>query len=288
MHKTKTPGGWVIMPIHYSMDPDKGPKWIAEMRRSYLSDDAWMREMELDFSQTTGVRAYPKFRRDAHVVPSDLLPYNPMIPICLGCDFNVGIMCWPVMQIVKDKIHIIDEIILEPASVPDMVKEFRNKYPAHPAEIWIYGDATGNARQAQSLLSEYDVMRQAFRGYTSPLIWNVPGKNPPVHDRLTAMNNMLVDMEGSIRCLVSDKCEYMISDFLETLKDRKGIKKCNKPDDPYYRHSHGTDGVGYLAARRFPIIEEVIKSEGNKPRKQPVYQNYFGKIRQPGKNRRYR
>ena len=282
----KSPGGWAVLPIHYSMDPSKGPEWVAEMRGAYLSDEAWMREMELDFSQTTGVRAYPKFRREAHVVRSDLIPYNPMLPLCIGCDFNVGIMCWPVMQIVKDKVHIIDEITLEPASVPEMVREFRNKYPAHPAEIWIYGDATGTARAAQSLLSDYDVMRQAFRGYPSPLIFNVPAKNPPVHDRLNAVNNLLVDSEGMIRLLVSDKCEYMIADFFETLRDKKGIKKCNKQDDPYYRRSHGTDGAGYLVSRRFPMVEEVLKSEFNKPRKQPVYKNYFGKFAARRKDRR--
>lgn len=282
-----TPGGWRLLPIHYSMDPSKGPEWVAEMRKAYLSDEAWMREMELDFSQTTGVRAYPKFRRDAHVVRSDELPYNPMIPLCLGCDFNVGLMCWPVMQVVKDKIYIIDEILLEPASVPDMVREFRNKYPAHPAEIWIYGDATGNARQAQSLLSEYDVMRQAFRGYTSPLVWNVPSKNPPVADRLNAVNNLLVTPDGVVRLQISDKCEYMIADFFETLRDQKGIKKVNRKEDPYYRRSHGTDGAGYLAARRFPIVNEVLNSEFTRPRKQPVYENYFGKMRTHGPKRRY-
>lgn len=283
--KLKSDKGWVVIPVHYSQDPFKGPEWVAEMRKAYLSDEAWMREMELDFSQTTGVRAYPKFRRELHVVKSSDMPYNPTLPLCLCCDFNVGIMCWPVIQIVKDKIYIIDEIVLEPASVPDMVREFRNKYPAHPAELWIYGDATGNAREAQSLLSEYDVMRTALRGYTSPVVMNVPTKNPPVADRINSLNNMLIDADGGVRLFVSDKCEYMIQDFFETLRDNRGIKKCNRAEDPYSKRSHGTDAVGYLAARKFPTVQSVINSDFTKPRKQPKYNNYFGKFRERSRRR---
>lgn len=276
-----------MLPVHYSMDPSKDAVWVAEMRKAYLSDEAWMREMELDFSQTTGVRAYPKFRRELHVIRSDEMPYNPSLPLCLCCDFNVGIMCWPVVQVVKDKIYIIDEIVLEPASVPDMVREFRNKYPAHPAEVWIYGDATGHGREAQSLLSEYDVLRQAFRGYPSPLIMNVPTKNPPVVDRINAVNNLLITTDGIVRVQISDKCEYMIQDLYETLRDNKGIKKVSRHEDPYSRRSHGTDAFGYMASRRFPTVQDVINSEYNKPRKQPKYQNYFGKFRERHSTRRY-
>ena len=271
--------GWTVLPIHYSMDPEKDIEWVTRAQESYPNMEVWGREMDMDFSLTTGVRAYPKFSRELHVVPHDLVPYNVQLPLCIGIDFNVGLMCLPVVQIKNNNISMIDEILSEPASIQDQVTDFRRMFPAHPAEIWIYGDATGSARSVQSKLTDYDILRDCFRGYCSPVVMHVPVANPPVHDRINAVNRVIQDPDGLSRLFVSDKCEYMISDFLETLRDHKGkIKKVNRPDDPYSRHSHGTDAFGYMMSMRFPVSSEVLQNV-TKPSKQPVYKNVWGSMR---------
>jgi hypothetical protein len=248
-----------------------------EVRKAYPTEMAWNREMEIDFSETTGSRAYPKFHREKHL--NSLIYYNPSLPLCLCCDFNVGIMIWPVCQIVKNEIHIIDEIVLEPASIPDMVREFRNKYPSPANDVHIYGDATGKARSAQSQHSDYDVLRNSLRGYPVPVHYNVPVKNPPVAERLNSVNNMLSGKNGEVKLFVHPKCEYMIQDFLETLQDDKGIKKVSNPEDPYHKRSHGTDAIGYLIAREMPVFKDALPSA--RPRKQPNYVNAWGQMRRP-------
>lgn len=279
----KTPGGWYIIPVHYSHDPSKDENWATEIRKAYPTDASWNREMEIDFSETTGSRAYPKFRRERNV-RSDLI-YNPSLPLCICCDFNVGIMIWPIAQIVKEELHIIDEVYLEPAAIPDMVREFRNKFPSPTNDINIYGDATGKARSAQSQHSDYDVLRNAFRGYSVPIHWNIPVKNPPVWERINSVNNLISGKSGEVRLFVHPRAENVIQDFLETLQDDKGIKKVTNMQDPYYRRSHGTDAVGYLASREMPVFKDALPSA--KPRKQPKYSpNTFGMIQRPARRGR--
>lgn len=258
------------MPIHYSMDPEKNLEWAAKAQSEYLRSQDWNREMEIDFTEVGGVRATPSFRREVHVRD---LEVNPYLPLCLCCDFNVGLMAWQVAQIVKNEAHFIDEIALEPASVPEMVKEFRNRYPAHAAEIWVFGDATGNARSVHDKQSDYDLLRLAFRAYASPLVFFVPTKNPPVRESLNSFELLLKSQsDGKPRLFVSPKCQNLIADCLECILDKKGdLLKINKIDDPYSKRTHALDAGRYFTSRQWPTVAEVIQSEMTGKRVQPTF-----------------
>jgi hypothetical protein len=49
-----------------------------------------------------------------------------------------------------------------------MVERFREVYPRHEREVWIYGDATGRGRPAQTGLSDYSVILQGMKTYPTP------------------------------------------------------------------------------------------------------------------------
>lgn len=240
-------------------------------RNSYLRPQDFAREMEIDFTEVGGVRATPSFRPELHVTPT--IVYNPVSPICLCVDFNAAPMVWLIVQNIRGAVNVVDEIALEPASVPDMVREFRNRYPAHPAEVWIYGDASGRALSAHDKQSAYDILRHEFRGYPAPLIFYVPSKNPPVRESLDAVELALRGLDGKPYLWIHPNCTFLIQDMLEVLIDNEGkIIKKEKRDNPYYLRTHALDAIRYYLAREMPVAD-VIASEKSKPRVK-INQNY--------------
>ncbi len=57
----RTPRGFLVVPIHYSHDPEKDNEWLMAQRQKYQSerDDwekDWDREMEMDSRSRKGYR----------------------------------------------------------------------------------------------------------------------------------------------------------------------------------------------------------------------------------------
>lgn len=267
-------GGWALLPIHYSHDPDKDEVWAARQRASYLSEADFEREMNLDITRASAPMAYWNYSRQLHV-RNDLI-YNPMLPLCLCCDFNVGLMVWEVAQIVQGVPRVIAEIAMEPGVVPSLVQEFRTRWPAHPGGVRVYGDASGNARSTHDAKSDYDLMRLAFRAYASPVEFRVPPANPGVRARLNSVNALLRSEDGDVRLLVADTCKELLADFEEVERDASSasqeIRKSSKPDDPYSRRTHASDALGYFIAREWPVVEQVDEAEPKK--KKPAQPDY--------------
>ncbi|KKK62560.1 hypothetical protein LCGC14_3003090, partial [marine sediment metagenome] len=109
----KTPRGFAIAAVHYSLDPNKGLEWRRKERAKYgiegLGQADWDREQEIDFRSQLGAPGYPAFS-DLNLDP-ELYAYATL-PLCLCCDFNVDPMGWEIAQIVGRKVHFIDEIKL--------------------------------------------------------------------------------------------------------------------------------------------------------------------------------
>lgn len=273
----QSPRGFTVLPIHFSHDEEKTPKWAMAEQEKYRKDygdweGTWNREMELDFTSVPGAIAYPAFS-SVNLKPG--LTYNESLPLCLDCDFNVEPMIWGISQVINGVLFSLDEIKFAPAMVEDMVREFRNRYPAHPAEIWIYGDATGNKRTSQTASSDYDLMRLYFRGYPSPRIFKVSAFNPPVKDRLNATNLKLRGEEGNVGWIIDPyKCPELVKDLREVIaKDGKIVKTSNR-EDPYFARTHASDGPGYHIFREWPVVTQVFR-HARKERK-PLKRKYRG------------
>jgi hypothetical protein len=147
-----------------------------------------------------------------------------------------------------------------------MVEEFRNAYPAHPAGICVYGDATGNARTGQTAQSDYDLLRIALRGYPTPISWKVPADNPDEKDRRNAFNAKLKPPDGMPGMRISPKCKELIEDLQAVVlrPDQKKILKVYDGKDPYARRTHASDAAGYLVSREWPLVQ-VASSALRKP-----------------------
>jgi hypothetical protein len=214
-----------------------------------------------------GARAYPAFDRALHVKPAPAAASH--LPLLWAHDFNVEPLCSVIGQKLGDTYWIFGELVLEPGSVPKMVERFREVYPRHEREVWIYGDASDRGRPAQTGLSDYSVILQAMRTYPSPVRLKVPEQNRHVSMRLNAVNRLLRDEQGQVRVQIDPSCRELIADLEQVLRDhRQGIKKSTRRSDPYFRRSHVSDAAGYLVAFDAPVPGGVRREPVTVPRPQ--------------------
>lgn len=256
----KSPRGFLVVPIHYKHDPDKDENWEIAERAKYPTGAEADRELDFDTRQVLGSPAYPNFARSQHLIERYLLA--PDRPLLLSCDFNVDPMVWNIHQIIGNKLFTFDEIMQRDTDVPLMMEEFLNRYPDHPGDIYVYGDATGDHRSANNRHSCYTEIRMALRGYPSTVHYKYTKVNPAVRDRLSAVNNRLKNrQDGALDWYIHVRCKELIADLEEVVTDQggNGIYKSRKRDDPYYLRSHASDGAGYLVAREWPILRELLQ-----------------------------
>ena len=207
----------------------------------------------------SGARAYGAFNYGVHVSPQGDL--QPRRPLCWMLDFNVEPMVSLVGQRIGRVFHVHKELIIEEGSVSEMGRLFRNHYPTHRAEIWVYGDSTGKFRDGQTAKSDYQLLLAELRGYAVPIKMCVPETNPHVPDRVNAVNRALRDEYGEIGVQIDPSCEELIADLEGVLRDPKGgLKKTHNPDDPYKRRTHTSDALGYWIAKEQPVGSGPIRN----------------------------
>lgn len=281
----RSPQDFAIVPIHYTHDPEKGMDWRNKEILRYQSKHnvdwqrRWNQEQEIDFTEVTGAVAYTSY--GAHNELKGIL-LNPALPICIAMDFNVEPMTWEIFQIRHEKIYFFDEIVMSPCpGVDHMVREFRNRYPNHPHELWIYGDSTGMHRVSQTGKSDYAAVMLEFRGYSSPIQLKVPVKAPYEADRIAAFNRRLKGADGEVFCYIDpDKCPELIKDLKEVKKANGKIVKERNREKMYFYRTHASDAAGYPIAREWPVLNELVE-QNLKSRKKPKKRHYkriLGKI----------
>ena len=223
----------------------------------------------------SGALAYGNFNTNIHMV--DPGPIDLRRPLCVACDFNVGIMIWLIGQYIGGVFRVYKELVTEDKSVEDMTKLFRQEYPSHRAEVWVYGDATGKSDNAQTAQSCYQLLFNQLRGYPVPTVMKVPAKNPFVTDRINAVNRALMDEYGEPRVEIHPSCVETRLDLEGVFRDPKGgLHKEYDRSKPYYRRTHASDSLGYWICQVQPVTGEPIKAPH---REYQVSQSYSGRKR---------
>ena len=272
----RSPRGFLLVPLHYCLDPEKTPDWAAKRRSEYATEADWNREMEIDFTTAAGKPCYPNFRPEANVLRAEIVP---MLPICLCLDFNVSPMVWVYGQIHGGKPRLCGEIKMAPATIDQCVTEFRRRFPSHPSGIRVYGDAAGNARTSQTAQSDYDLVKIAFRGYPTAVEMRVPASNPGVRDRVNAVNLALKGQDGEARLTIDPSCLETIADFGEVIwgNGERDIKKIYSERDPYSQRTHASDALGYWISWEWPTIAAVTQQD-DRPRRPLKYRHVMGAV----------
>lgn len=200
-----------------------------------------------------GARAYGAFDRQINVRDQSAL-LSQRRPLCWMWDFNVEPMVSLVGQYDQGVYRIFKELILDEGSIPEMCDMFRMAFPNHEAEIWLYGDASGERRTGQTGKSDYFVVMQEMRSFNLPIKMRVPPENPKVADRVNAVNRLCKDEKGLISLQIDPSCTELITDLEGVLRDQKGgVFKTRNKKDPYFRRTHTSDALGYWLSYEEPV-----------------------------------
>ena len=162
----------------------------------------------------------------------------------IGMDFNVGQMAGAVFVLRDGDPHGVDEItgVLD---TPAMIATIKSRYQGH--SIMVYPDASGGGRRSNNA-SESDISLLRSAGFTIL----APAANPPVKNRILAMNQM-IHCEGVRRLKVNvDRCPMLVEALEKQAYDKNG-----EPDKTSGL-DHINDACGYLIHYKFPVAGRGI------------------------------
>lgn len=168
--------------------------------------------------------------------------YNSYLPINLCVDFNVNPSCYAVIQNINGIDYVIDEIIVKNSNTEKAAKMFIDKYPGK--QVYIYGDYSGTFRHTSSMTTDYDILRAIIK----PLDIRVKN-NPPVIDRINAVNSRLCNAKGERRLFVNAECKTVIKDF-EQVVYKEGKREIDKSNLDL---THISDAIGYYIEYNYSL-----------------------------------
>lgn len=261
-----------VIRTHWREHPHKGKAWYEREKRRRSPQDL-AAEVDIDYSGSITGKAYESYDPDRHVKP---VPYQTTEPIYLMADFNISPMCWALAHIYstssdllgkpdksQEVAYFFDELVMLQTSTEAAALEFCKRYQHHQNKaLHIYGDATGQNRGRQiGLVSDYAVMEKIFKSKGWRIARYVPRSNPPVSNRIKAMNKRLADWEfpddqgvGKSWIVIDPKCRMIQRSLEETRRKAEGIDKTDNID-------HMADGIGYWADKKHPVISRAISYE---------------------------
>jgi len=214
-------------------NPHLPPDFIERLQANY--DPNLLRAyLDGEFINLTTGTVYDRFDRAKHVVTQ--LPDYSEEPLRIGVDFNIGNMS-AVIGIRSGKgLLIIDEI--SGAHDTDALgAEIRRRYPAH--RLYGYPDASGGNRSTNATQTDIQILEQYGISNQSPKA------NPPVRDRVAAVQGLLENGKGEHRLKINSTCKRMIECLELQCYNDKGAP------DKEGGHDHMTDALGYLVWREF-------------------------------------
>jgi hypothetical protein len=191
---------------------------------------------------------YYNYKTEQNVIKKDWeLPRNEILHVAM--DFNVTPLVAAVCRVTGNEIHVIDEIKMDGSNTYEMADELNHRYPDN--RMWVYPDASGQARKTSSNTSDHNILRQA--GFTI----KAKGVNPPVKDRIAAVNASLLSAAGDVKLTIDPKCKNLIK-CISKQTYKEGTQVPDKSSDL----DHFNDALGYLVHWINPIKRPVEKNRG--------------------------
>jgi hypothetical protein len=135
--------------------------------------------------------------------------------------------------------HVVDEIV-GCRNTEHLITTLLERFPNRT--IAIYPDASGSADKTSASASDIALLRQA--GF----IVNAKSKNPPVKDRVQAVNAKLCNSNGKLGLFVNILNCPILTKGLE----QQGYDKTGAPDKSTGL-DHALDALGYFIYYSFPL-----------------------------------
>ena len=206
-----------------------------------MSEREFRQEFLAEFQDYSGI-IYHSFNED-NIQP---FPYSidDIRNLYIGMDFNRSPISAVIGVINGDTIHIFDEIEIYQSNTFELIQEIKQRYPNR--NYICYPDASGSHRSTNSNTSDHIILSN--NGFKI-----IAGKtNPPVLDRINAVNSMLCNAVNERKLLIDPKCKK-IRECLIKMSYKEGTRIPDK-DNIY---DHMSDALGYLVYQNFGIKRDI-------------------------------
>lgn len=235
--KNPAPGYRLIKATTMSNAANLPEGYIDSLRTSYPAN-LLSAYLDGEFVNLTAGSIYPEFDRELNAVPlGDGIRTSE--PLHIGMDFNVGKMCAVIFVMRDGDPYAVDEIT-DVLDTPAMIAAIKSRYEGHA--IFVYPDSSGGSRKTVNA-SESDIALLRAARFTVL----APSANPPVKNRILAMNQM-IHSDGERRLRVNaDNCPM----FVECL-EKQAYDKNGEPDKSGGL-DHANDAAGYFIHYKFPV-----------------------------------
>ena len=170
-------------------------------------------------------------------------------PLHIGMDFNVDPMSACVAQIEKDKVYLLDEIVIYSSNTDEMCQEIKDRYGTK-IKIIIYPDPASRQRKT-SAGGKTDLSILQNAGFHV----KVKHKHPAVRDRINAVNSKLKDSNGNRYIFISNSCKYLIKGL-----QRQTYKEDTNIPDTEDGFDHMNDALGYMIDYIKPLVAQMPSS----------------------------
>ena len=189
--------------------------------------------LEGQFVNLNTGQVYDRFSRTKHVIDQFSSGNDP---VHVGVDFNVGNMSAVVGVKAADRLIIIDEI----SGCHDtdaLAQEIQRRYPNR--RLYAYPDASGGNRSTNASKTDIQILESYGLSNQSG------ASNPPVRDRVAAVQAVLENGKGEVRLQITSNCQRLI----ECLELQSFTEKGDPDKDA--GHDHMNDALGYMVWRLF-------------------------------------
>lgn len=246
------------------------PQDFIDLLRSQYPENLIEAYLNGEFVNLTSGAVYRSYSRTANGSKEEVRPDDELI---IGMDFNVTKMAAVVYvrrqrveiveiedtesgdvqtsKILHEEIHAVDEFV-DLFDTPEMIEAIQERYPDHcdGNRIWIYPDSSGKSRKTVDA-STSDIAQLEDAGFYV----EYDGTNPPVKDRIIAMNTMMRNSLGQRHYFVNEKkCPTLAKCLEQQVYD---LKK-GEPDKTA-GVDHMNDAAGYPIAYLFPVVRPVAE-----------------------------
>lgn len=197
---------------------------------------------------------YTAYNRVANNCTDVILPNDTLF---IGMDFNVGKMA-AITHVKRNSFPRAVDEITGAYDTPDMIRRIKERYWKHEngafvqtCAIRVYPDASGDSRKSVNA-SKTDIALLKEAGFTVV----VNGSNPPVKDRINAMNGMFCNAQGERRYLVN---HVTCPNYTASLEQQAWAE--NGEPDKTTGHDHCCDAGGYFIIKDFPIVKKTASTQ---------------------------
>ncbi len=213
-------------------NPHLPPDFIERLEANY--DPSLLKAyLDGEFVNLNTGQVYDRFDRVKHVAS---VKDDGEQPLRIGIDFNIGNMNAVIAIRDKSRLLFFDEVA-KAHDTDSLAQEIRRRYPQR--KIYVYPDASGGARSTNASQTDIQILESYGMSNQSPKA------NPPVRDRVAAVQALLENGKGQIRMQIDPCCTKLI----ECLELQSYSEKGEPDKEGGYDHMN--DAAGYLVWREF-------------------------------------